>query len=68
ILNYWWDQQESYVGSIFKFKAWMDVMVRMYSPITEDADGDADDESPRIRPTRKLLVLITLSLTFISNG
>lgn len=37
----------------------MDVRGRMHSPVIDDADGDADDESPRTRPTRKPLVTTT---------
>ncbi|KAG1783198.1 hypothetical protein EV702DRAFT_1191630 [Suillus placidus] len=68
ILDYWWDRQETQVGPTFRFKAWMDVKGRMHSPVAEDSDGDADDESPRIRPTRKPSATTTSSLTLIPNG
>ncbi|KAG1776913.1 hypothetical protein EV702DRAFT_1197938 [Suillus placidus] len=46
----------------------MDVKGRMHSPVAEDSDGDADDESPRTRPTRKPSATTTSSLTSIPNG
>ncbi|KAG1775257.1 hypothetical protein EV702DRAFT_1199576 [Suillus placidus] len=68
ILDYWWDRQETQVGLTFRFKAWMDVKGRMHSPVAKDSDGDANDESPRTRPTRKPSATTTSSLTSIPNG
>jgi hypothetical protein len=54
ILNFWWDRQETQVGPTFMFKGWIDDKGKMHSPVAEDeSDRDADDESPRPRPTRK---------------
>ncbi|KAG1814384.1 uncharacterized protein BJ212DRAFT_1482119 [Suillus subaureus] len=64
LLDYWFDQQENWVGLIFQFKAWIDDKGKMCPPVgagSDDSDGNADDESVGPRPTRQALATSTNS-------